>query len=227
MTYASPVRVDEQLVDVRVGTFTLEGQLVVPRNAQALVVFAYDTGNSRHSPRNQAVTESMHGAALGTLSLDLLTPNEAAIDRRTGDLRHDVGLLAERLVAAVDWLAGYPPTRRLDVGLLGDGVGAAAALVAAADRPESIKAIVCRSGRPDLAGPAIQRVQAPVLFLVGGDDIPTIGLNQFAYDQLTAPKKLDIISGASHKFQEPGKLESAARRARDWFEEHLAQQDLP
>ena len=222
MTHSTPDKIDERPVDVRVGNFTLEGQLAVPRDALGVVLFAHGSGSSRHSPRNRAVAEMLQAGGLATLLMDLLTPSEEATDQRTAELRFDIGLLAERLVGATDWLGHLPDTRRLNIGYFGASTGVAAALVAAAERPVQVRAIVSRGGRPDLAGDALARVQAPTLLLVGGDDVPVIGLNQFALEQLGSRARLDIIPEAGHLFEEPGKLEAVASRARDWFEEHLA-----
>jgi dipeptidyl aminopeptidase/acylaminoacyl peptidase len=159
---------------------------------------------------------------LATLLIDLLTADEAVIDVQSAHLRFDIGLLAERLIGATDWLIQYPDSRHLRVGYFGASTGAAAALVAAAERPRVVGAIVSRGGRPDLAGPALARVQAPTLLIVGGDDAPVIELNRQAFTQLRVEKRLAIIPGATHLFEEPGALEQVAWLAREWLERYLA-----
>ncbi|MBX6316330.1 MAG: dienelactone hydrolase family protein [Isosphaeraceae bacterium] len=209
-------------VRVTAGRVTLEGDLGLPDGARGLVLFAHGSGSSRHSPRNRFVARALREGGLATLLIDLLTPDEEAIDLRTAHLRFDIGLLAERLVGATDWLAQQPETRSLRVGYFGASTGGGAALVAAAERPEAIGAVVSRGGRPDLAGPALPRVQAPTLLIVGGNDYPVIDMNRDAMAQMRAPVELRIVPGASHLFEEPGALEEVARLARDWFERHLA-----
>jgi dienelactone hydrolase len=166
----------------------------------------------------------LNEAKLATLLVDLLTPDEEAIDMRTAHLRFDIGLLARRLVAVTDWLKGQPHTRELRIGYFGASTGAAAALVAAAERVEAVGAIVSRGGRPDLAGPALARVRAPTLLIVGGNDVQVIELNRSAFAQLNCAKQLEIIPGATHLFEEPGALDAVARLARDWFERYLSGQ---
>ena len=207
----------ERLVHVPVGRATLEGDLRLPTGAQGIVLFAHGSGSSRHSPRNRFVAEALNAAGLGTLLLDLLTPEEEAIDLRTAHLRFDIGLLAERLVGATDWLAAQPDTARLRVGYFGASTGGGAALVAAAERPEAIGAVVSRGGRPDLAGPALSYVRAPTLLIVGGRDEEVITLNRWALARLPATARLTLVPGATHLFEEAGTLEEAARLARDWF----------
>jgi dienelactone hydrolase len=211
----------EQMAHVAVGSVALEGNLWVPRGAHGVVLFAHGSGSSRHSPRNRFVAEALNEAGLGTLLLDLLTSEEEAVDLRTAHLRFDIGLLAERLVGATDWLSGQPETTSLRVGYFGASTGGGAALVAAAERPGLVGAVVSRGGRPDLAGPALPRVQAPTLLLVGGHDYQVIDLNRAALDALRCEKRLEIIPGATHLFEEPGALEAVARLAREWFERHL------
>ena len=213
---------DEQLVQVPAGAVTLEGNLGVPAGAQGVVLFAHGSGSSRHSPRNRYVAGVLREAGLATLLMDLLTADEEAIDLRTQRLRFDISLLADRLVGATDWLAQNPETRDLAIGYFGASTGAAAALVAAAERPDTVGAIVSRGGRPDLAGAALARVRAPTLLIVGGHDIPVIGMNQEAMAQLHAETKLEIVPGATHLFEEPGALEEVARLAREWFERYLS-----
>ena len=212
---------DEQLVQVPAGAITLDGNLGVPAGARGLVLFAHGSGSSRHSPRNRYVAGVLREAGLATLLMDLLTADEEAIDLRTQRLRFDISLLADRLVGATDWLAQNPDTRDLTIGYFGASTGAAAALVAAAQRPDAVGAIVSRGGRPDLAGAALARVRAPTLLIVGGNDIPVIGMNQEAMAQLHVETKLEIVPGATHLFEEPGALEEVARLAREWFERYL------
>jgi putative phosphoribosyl transferase len=211
----------EQIVRVLAGRSTLEGNLVVPDGARGVVLFAHGSGSSRHSPRNRYVAEALRQGPLGTLLVDLLTPEEEAVDLRTAHLRFDIGLLAERLVAATDWLGEHPATGQLRVGYFGASTGGGAALVAAAQRPEAVGAVVSRGGRPDLAGAALPRVRAATLLIVGGRDIPVIGMNEEALAELRCEKRLEIVPGATHLFEEPGALEEVARLARAWFELHL------
>jgi putative phosphoribosyl transferase len=220
VTPAEPVG-EERLVRVAAGPVTLEGNLSLPEGARGIVLFAHGSGSSRHSPRNRYVAQVLNEAKLATLLVDLLTPDEEAIDLRTAHLRFDIGLLAERLVGVTDWLTQYPDTRHLRVGYFGASTGAAAALVAAAQRPDAVDAVVSRGGRPDLAGPALARVRAPTLLIVGGNDFPVIELNQAALAQLRCEKQLVIVPGATHLFEEPGALDAVARLAREWFERHL------
>ncbi|HYZ34613.1 MAG TPA: dienelactone hydrolase family protein [Crenalkalicoccus sp.] len=208
---------------------TLEGDLNLPEGARGLVLFAHGSGSSRHSPRNRHVARLLNEARLATLLIDLLTMREEAVDARTAALRFDIGLLAERLVHATDWVDGNPGTRELRIGYFGASTGAGAALVAAAERPEVVGAVVSRGGRPDLAGPALARVRAPTLLIVGGNDRQVIELNRAALERLRCEKRLVIIPGATHLFEEPGALDEVARLARDWFGRHLAPAggDLP
>jgi dienelactone hydrolase len=213
---------DEQLVQVPVGAVTLDGNLGVPAGARGIVLFAHGSGSSRHSPRNRYVAGVLREAGFATLLMDLLTADEETIDLRTQRLRFDISLLADRLVGATDWLAQNPETRDLTIGYFGASTGAAAALVAAAQRPDAVGAIVSRGGRPDLAGAALAHVRAPTLLIVGGNDIPVIGMNQEAMAQLHVETKLEIVPGATHLFEEPGALEEVARLAREWFERYLS-----
>jgi putative phosphoribosyl transferase len=214
---------DERPVRVRAGAAMLDGDLRLPKGAQGIVLFAHGSGSSRHSPRNRYVAALLNEARLGTLLLDLLTPDEEAIDVRTAQLRFDIGLLAERLIGATDWLTEQPETRPLRIGYFGASTGAAAALVAAAERPGIVGAVVSRGGRPDLAGPALAHVRAPTLLIVGGQDVPVIELNRQAPAALRSEKQLVIIPGATHLFEEPGALEQVAQLAREWFERYLVQ----
>jgi putative phosphoribosyl transferase len=199
----------------------LEGDLVVPGSASGCVLFAHGTGSSRHSPRNRFVAEALHERGLATLLLDLLTADEEQAERRTGHLRFDIGLLAGRLAAAIDWVGGESETAELPLGLFGASTGAAAALVAAADRPNGVGAVVSRGGRPDLAGEALGRVRAPTLLIVGGRDAPVLDLNREALEALGAPGRLEVVPGASHLFEEPGTLELVAELAGEWFDRQL------
>ena len=207
---------------IPIGRIELEGDLDVPPQAAGVVLFAHGSGSSRHSPRNRYVAGQLQEGGLGTLLIDLLTYEEEAVDARTGHLRFDIGLLAQRLVAVIDWLSTGQTTGELSVGLFGASTGGGAALVAAADRPHSVGAIVSRGGRPDLAGSALARVRAPTLLIVGGDDAPVIELNRLAMSDLRAETHLEIVPGATHLFEEPGTLERVAALARDWFQSHLA-----
>ncbi|HEX6751596.1 MAG TPA: dienelactone hydrolase family protein [Longimicrobium sp.] len=211
----------ETLVRVPGGGVALEGNLAVPEGAHGVVLFAHGSGSSRHSSRNRYVAAELRRAGLGTLLIDLLTGDEEAVDIRTRHLRFDIGLLAERLVGATDWLAEQTETRGLPVGLFGASTGGGAALVAAAERPERVGAVVSRGGRPDLAGEALPRVRAPTLLIVGGDDLPVIGLNRAAFAALRCTKEMEIVPGATHLFEEPGALERVAELAAGWFTHYL------
>lgn len=213
--------IEEHTVGVATGRAMLEATLNMPRNAAGLILFAHGSGSSRHSPRNRFVAEVLQHAGLGTLLLDLLTTDEERIDLRTREKRFDIDLLADRLVGALWWIDTEDELRGLAAGLFGASTGAAAALVAAARRPERVGAVVSRGGRPDLAGEALPDVQAPTLLIVGDADEPVIDLNQRAMDHMVAQTKLEIVFGASHLFEEPGTLERVAELARDWFVEHL------
>jgi dienelactone hydrolase len=208
-------------VHVAAGPVVLEGDLTVPAGARGVVLFAHGSGSSRHSPRNRSVAEALHQGGLATLLVDLLTADEERQERYARHLRFDIGLLADRLAGAADWLLREPQTRDLRVGYFGASTGGGAALVAAAERPEAVGAVVSRGGRPDLAGPALGRVRAPTLLIVVGDDIPVIPLNREALDRLRCEKRLEIVPGASHLFEEPGTLERVAELARSWFARYL------
>ena len=212
----------EEAVQVAAGPVVLEGNLTVPRNAAGIVLFAHGSGSSRHSSRNRYVAAKFQEAGLATLLFDLLTTDEEEVDRYTGHLRFDIGLLAERLVGATHWLARQPRVAELPVGYFGASTGGGAALVAAAELPEVVRAVVSRGGRPDLAGDALPNVQAPTLLIVGGRDYPVIDLNRQALEQLGAVKKeLKIVPGATHLFEEPGTLQQVAELAAGWFGRHL------
>jgi putative phosphoribosyl transferase len=218
---------EERSVRVLAGPVTLEGDLSLPKAARGVVLFAHGSGSSRHSPRNRQVARLLNEAKLATLLVDLLTAPEEAIDLQTAHLRFDIPLLAKRLVGATDWLARHPDTQALRLGYFGASTGAAAALVAAAERPQQIDAVVSRGGRPDLAGPALERVRAPTLLIVGGNDVPVIEMNQAALARLRCEKRLVIVPGATHLFEEPGTLLEVARLAREWFERHLTSAAAP
>jgi putative phosphoribosyl transferase len=216
----------ERLVQITADMVTLEGNLSLPEGASAVVLFAHGSGSGRHSPRNRHVARALNEAKLATLLIDLLTPEEEVLDRLTAHLRFDIDLLARRLVHATDWLTHQSDTRRLRIGYFGASTGAAAALLAAAELPDLVGAIVSRGGRPDLAGPALPRVRAPTLLIVGGNDVQVIQLNRTALAQMLCEKQLVIISGATHLFEEPGALDEVARLAREWFRRHLVSATL-
>ena len=220
-----PGRGVERGVEVMADGMMLEGTLAMPASGErptGVVLFAHGSGSSRHSPRNRAVAAALRDGGLATLLIDLLTAAEEAEDERTRELRFDIGLLADRLLRAVEWLAVDDATRALPVGLFGASTGGGAALVAAARMPERIGAVVSRGGRPDLAGAALPAVRAPTLLIVGGSDDVVIQLNERAMRQMTAKVRLEIVPGATHLFAEPGALERVATLARDWFLRHLA-----
>jgi len=200
----------------------LEGDLVIPEKATAVIAFAHGSGSSRHSPRNQYVARVLQQGGLGTLLFDLLTAQEERIDVQTAELRFDIALLARRLSEATAWLKKDKDTRNLLVGYFGASTGAAAALVAAAQRRGDVFAVVSRGGRPDLAGASLPLVKASTLLIVGGEDTPVIEMNEDAFRQLRMEeKKLEIVPGATHLFEEPGTLEKVAAMARDWFKREL------
>jgi dienelactone hydrolase len=200
----------------------LEADVTVPEQARGVVVFAHGSGSSRHSPRNRYIAGELQAAGLGTVLADLLTEQEEQLDARTGELRFDISLLAVRVIALTDWVAEYEQTTGLTVGLFGASTGAAAALVAAAARPERVGAVVSRGGRPDLAGEFLHLVRAPTLLIVGGNDEVVINLNRRAMQKLSVETRLAIVRGATHLFAEPGTLEQVAELTRDWFVVHLA-----
>ena len=204
-------------VQIPAGRAVLSGNLTIFENAIALVLFAHGSGSSRHSPRNQFVARTINRAGLGTLLFDLLTPEEEALDIHTREHRFNISLLAERLVHATNWAGQQAQTRDLRIGYFGSSTGGAAALVAAAELPQDVGAVVSRGGRPDLAGNALPKVQAPTLLIVGGNDDVVIELNEMARDQIRCDVKLEIIAGATHLFEESGALEQVAKLASDWF----------
>jgi dienelactone hydrolase len=209
-------------VHISAGRATLAGNLNIPVSATALVLFAHGSGSSRHSPRNQFVARTLNDTGLATLLFDLLTPEEELVDTRTAELRFDIDLLAKRLVHATKWAKRQEQTRDLRIGYFGSSTGGGAALVAAAQLPNDVDAVVSRGGRPDLAGAALPKVQAPTLLIVGGQDDVVIELNERARDQMRCKVKLEIIPGATHLFEEPGALEQVAKLASDWFLLHAA-----
>ena len=220
--YPSLDEKEGHLVRIPAGPVMLDGSLHLPPNASGVVLFAHGSGSSRHSPRNRFVAQFLHESGLATLLIDLLTADEEFADRVTRQLCFDIKLLAKRLEDITDWLRQNPETQALKIGYFGASTGAAAALLAAAEHPEGVSAIVSRGGRPDLADPVLIKVRAPTLLLVGGEDGPVIKLNQKALAQLQGEKRLDIIPGATHLFEEPGALEEVASLARQWFEHYLS-----
>jgi putative phosphoribosyl transferase len=208
-------------VQIRVGRALIEGDLRIPDGAAGLVVFAHGSGSSRFSRRNRSVAQVLENGGYATLLLDLLTPEEDAIDARTREYRFDIDRLGQRVVAAVDWAAAHHPTARLPIACFGASTGAAAALIAAAERPEVVRAVISRGGRPDLAGNALPKVMVPALFIVGGDDEPVIELNRAAMRRMPGEVRLEIVPGATHLFEEPGALELVSQLALRWCTQHL------
>lgn len=214
--------ISHETVRIPAAGVSLEGDLAVPDRAGGLVLFAHGSGSSRHSPRNRYVAGELQAAGLGTLLVDLLTGEEEQVDIRTAELRFDIALLAGRLAAVADWLSDRERAAGLRLGLFGASTGAAAALVAAAARPETVHAVVSRGGRPDLAGDSLRAVSQPTLLIVGERDRQVIELNRTAMRLLTGDRRLEIVPGATHLFEEPGALEEVARLAREWLVGHLA-----
>ena len=214
-------------IRVAIGRQSLNGDLGVPANAHGLVLFAHGSGSSRHSPRNQHVARALERRGLATLLIDLLTPDEERVDVRTAQFRFDLDLLARRLGAIVDWLKARPETGPLPIGLFGASTGGGAALMAAAERPAAIAAVVSRGGRPDLAGSALPLVKAPTLLIVGGLDTQVIRMNRDAMKQMSGEVKLEIVPGATHLFEEPGTLDRVADLAGNWFTAHLREAARP
>ena len=211
-------------VAVRLGTMVLDADLTLPETCTGLVVFAHGSGSSRFSPRNRAVAVTLNEAHLGTMLMDLLTLPEQESDEYTARLRFDIDLLADRLIATVDWTRQQANLRQLPLGLFGASTGAAAALVAAAKRPDIVRSVVSRGGRPDLAMEQLGQVKAPVLLIVGGHDPQVIEVNDQAARRLAGRYQLDIIPGATHLFEEPGTLDQVAQLAAEWFRETLPPQ---
>jgi len=218
---------NQRTVAIRSGSARLEGDLTIPPGTGAVVVFAHGSGSSRHSPRNRLVASGLNDGGLATLLLDLLTRDEEIAEAHTRHLRFDIGLLAERLDAAMAWLRQDAELGALPIGLFGASTGAAAALVAAARRPEWVRAVVSRGGRPDLAGDSLPLVRCPVMLIVGRADSPVIELNRSAANRMTCETRIDIIPGATHLFEEPGALEQVAELARRWFTQHLLPHRVP
>jgi putative phosphoribosyl transferase len=208
-------------VQIQAGRAVLPGNLRIPKDATAIVLFAHGSGSSRHSPRNQFVARTLNDAGLGTLLIDLLTQDEESIDIQTRELRFNIHLLAERLVHVTKWMKQQDQTRDLRMGYFGSSTGGAAALMAATDVPQDVDAVVSRGGRPDLAREALPKVRAPTLLIVGGNDEIVIELNEQARDQMRCEVKLEIVAGATHLFEEPGTLEKVAQLASDWFVNHI------
>lgn len=208
-------------VDIKCGPITLEGDLSIPDGSAGIVLFAHGSGSSRKSPRNRFVADALNKNGIGTLLFDLLTAKEEELDSVTGHLRFDILLLSERLMGTTDWLCNDACITNMNLGYFGASTGAAAALVAAARRPDVIKAVVSRGGRPDLAGSSLGHVKCPTLLLVGGYDGVVIDLNKEAFQKIKSEKKLIIIPEATHLFEEPGKLELVAEHASNWFVKHL------
>jgi dienelactone hydrolase len=204
---------------------TLRGVLGVPSVARGVVLFAHGSGSGRLSSRNNFVARSLQEAGLATLLIDLLTAEEERAEAATGHLRFDIAFLAQRLLAATRWLKESAETGALQIGYFGASTGAGAALVAAAELPDDVHAVVSRGGRPDLAGDSLTKVKAPTLLIVGSRDVPVIPLNQDAFSKLRCEKKLEIVPGASHLFEEPGALEEVSRLASAWFTSHLGGRD--
>jgi dienelactone hydrolase len=208
-------------VRVPIADQELRGDLGIPAHPRGIVLFAHGSGSSRHSRRNQYVARALERRGLATLLIDLLTADEEAIDEQTAEYRFDIDMLAERLVAVVDWLRRQAATKSLPIGLFGASTGGGAALVAAAARPHDIAAVVSRGGRPDLAAAALPRVTSPTLLIVGGRDTDVIEVNRHARRQMRGEVVLDLVPGATHLFEEPGALEHVAELAGDWFTQHL------
>lgn len=213
--------VKSQEVSITFGAITLQGLLTVPNNAQGIVLFAHGSGSGRLSPRNQFVANTLVKGGIAALLLDLLTPEEEEIDEITRHFRFDIPLLAERLVGATEWVKKQDVIKKLSIGYFGASTGAAAALIAAGEKNTTVKAVVSRGGRPDLAKEALPYVKASTLLIVGASDFGVIELNEMAYDLLQSEKKLELVPHATHLFEEPGTLEIVSHLALDWFIRHL------
>ena len=218
------MNVVDDVVRIESGHAVLDADLRVPQRAAGVVIFAHGSGSGRFSPRNRAVAGVLQAGGFATLLADLLTREEEAVDQYTRQHRFDIPLLGRRVVDAVDWAQAQPELRSLPVATFGASTGAAAALIAAAERPQSVRAVISRGGRPDLADEALERVQAPTLLIVGGDDDVVIGLNQEAARRMLAPVELEIVPGATHLFEEPGTLEKVAALATNWCTKYLKRQ---
>ena len=217
----------ERAVRIPAGDVVLDGDLSIPQVPRGIVVFAHGSGSSRQSPRNRAVAATLRAGGIATLLMDLLTPEEEVVDLRDASLRFAIGLLAGRLTRTADWLTTYQDTNQLAIGYFGASTGGGAALVAAAERPERVRAVVSRGGRPDLAGEALARVRAPTLLIVGGNDAPVLAMNYDALARLRCENRLEIVPSATHLFEEPGALEAVARLAGDWFARYLTSTEHP
>ena len=213
--------IQAEAVRIQAAGVFIQGDLRVPHLASGLVIFAHGSGSSRFSRRNQQVATFLEAHGFATLLLDLLTPEEEAVDLRTREFRFDIERLAHRVAAAVDWVDAYPEIAGLPICCFGASTGAAAALIAAAERPDRVQAVVSRGGRPDLAGDSLPHVRAPTLLIVGGADEEVIELNRDAMRHMTAPMQLEIVPGATHLFEEPGTLEDVCRLAAAWCATHL------
>ncbi len=209
-------------IRIPINSIVLEGNLIIPEGSKGIVVFAHGSGSSRHSSRNKYVAHELQKDGLGTLLFDLLTAEEERVDMVTAHLRFDIDLLANRLVDVTNWLLNNQDTKNLNIGYFGASTGAAAALIAAKEHSNVVKAVVSRGGRPDLAEKALPDVKAPTLLIVGGEDFQVIDMNQWAFDRLTVKEKqLKIVPGATHLFEEAGTLEQVADLAGEWFKKYL------
>lgn len=212
---------DATAVCINAAGTQLDGDLTLVRNPRGLVLFAHGSGSSRHSPRNRFVAQSLQRSGYATLLMDLLTQAEEESERASGEYRFNIELLSQRLATAVDWAGSQPGTRHLPLGLFGASTGAAAALVTAARRPDAVKAVVSRGGRPDLAGETLRDVHTPTLLIVGELDEPVMRVNEEALGFLPGLKRMDTVPGATHLFEEPGRMSDVAVLATEWFAEHL------
>jgi putative phosphoribosyl transferase len=215
------MNIERDNLHIPVADAILEADVAVPADSRGVVVFAHGSGSGRHSPRNRHVAARMRDAGLATVLVDLLTPAEEQRDTWTAELRFDIGMLAARVARLTDWVTAYSHTEELGVGLFGASTGAAAAIVAAAERPETVQAVVSRGGRPDLAGDHLTVTHQPTLLIVGGNDAAVVDLNRRALRELPGEGRLEIVPGASHLFEEEGTLDQVALLARDWFLLHL------
>lgn len=213
--------INGELVHISVDSATIEGDLNIPEGAEGIVLFAHGAGSSRQSPRNNFVADELREGGLATLLIDLLTSEEKEVDRRTRRIRFDIDRLGERVVGTTEWLLEQPETEKLNIGIFGSSTGAAGALIAAAEKLAAVQAVVSRGGRVDMAESVLDQVKAPTLFIVGGKDFQVLNLNKQALAQLETEKKLEVVEGAGHLFEEPGALDEVARLTREWFQEHL------